>query len=104
MAEVDAARANLQTILDNLTAGVIVLDAMGLIRSSNPGAARILNVTIGEHYEGNFRRIRRSEDLRMAVQAQFDQFLTRTDQSGITGSVRLNWGAIMKCKVHSTAR
>ena len=29
MGEVDASRANLQTILDNLTAGVIVLDAQG---------------------------------------------------------------------------
>jgi HAMP domain-containing protein len=29
MSQVDAARANLQTILDNLTAGVIVLDARG---------------------------------------------------------------------------
>ncbi len=29
--------ANLQTILDNLTAGVIVLSADGVIRSSNPG-------------------------------------------------------------------
>ena len=42
MRAVDASRANLQTILDNLTAGVIVLDAQGLIQSSNPGATRIL--------------------------------------------------------------
>jgi len=33
MSQVDAARANLQTILDNLTAGVIVLDAQGRIQS-----------------------------------------------------------------------
>lgn len=38
MSQVDAARANLQTILDNLTAGVIVLDVRGYIQSSNPGA------------------------------------------------------------------
>jgi nitrogen fixation/metabolism regulation signal transduction histidine kinase len=36
------ARANLQTILDNLTAGVIVLDSQGVVLSSNPGATRIL--------------------------------------------------------------
>jgi len=36
MEQVNAARANLQTILDNLTAGVIVLDADGMIVSS-PG-------------------------------------------------------------------
>jgi nitrogen fixation/metabolism regulation signal transduction histidine kinase len=37
MEQVDAARANLQTILDNLTAGVIVLDAEGVIRRPIPG-------------------------------------------------------------------
>ena len=42
MVKVDAARSNLQTILDNLTAGVIVLGEGGIIRSSNPGATRIL--------------------------------------------------------------
>ena len=49
--QVNAARANLQTILDNLTAGVIVLDAQGVIRSSNPGATRILQVPLAA-YEG----------------------------------------------------
>jgi nitrogen fixation/metabolism regulation signal transduction histidine kinase len=54
MAQVDASRANLQTILDNLTAGVIVLDAQGAIRSSNPGATRILKVPLSE-FEGGYR-------------------------------------------------
>ncbi|MEQ1657945.1 MAG: HAMP domain-containing protein, partial [Hylemonella sp.] len=36
MEQVNAARENLQTILDNLTAGVMVLDAQGVIRSVNP--------------------------------------------------------------------
>jgi nitrogen fixation/metabolism regulation signal transduction histidine kinase len=77
MAQVDAARANLQTILDNLTAGVIVMDAHGLIRSSNPGAARILNVTL-EHYEGKaLAAIDGLTAFAMAVQAQFDQFLSQ---------------------------
>ena len=40
MGQVNAARRNLQTILDNLTAGVIVLDVQGRILTSNPGAAR----------------------------------------------------------------
>ena len=51
MGEVDAARANLQTILDNLTAGVIVLDAQGVIQSTNPGATRILRAPLAA-YEG----------------------------------------------------
>ena len=51
MGEVDAARANLQTIMDNLTAGVIVLDAEGKIITSNPGATRILRAPLAA-YEG----------------------------------------------------
>lgn len=46
MEQVDAARANLQTILDNLTTGVMVLQADGRIASSNPGATRILKLPI----------------------------------------------------------
>ena len=44
--QLDAARGNLQTILDNLTAGVIVLNARGTIQSSNPGATRILKLPL----------------------------------------------------------
>ena len=40
--QVEGARANLQTILDNLTAGVIVFDREGRIDTVNPGATRIL--------------------------------------------------------------
>lgn len=42
MGQLDAARASLQTILDNLTAGVLVLDTTGVVRTANPGAARVL--------------------------------------------------------------
>ena len=51
MAQVDLARANLQTILDNMSAGVIVMDEMGLVLSSNPGATRILRVPLAA-FEG----------------------------------------------------
>ncbi len=46
MREVDASRAHLQTILDNLTAGVVVLDRAGNIQSANPGATRILRAPL----------------------------------------------------------
>ncbi len=51
MSQVDAARANVQTILDNLTAGVIVLDVRGSIQSSNPGAGRVLRAPL-QNYHG----------------------------------------------------
>jgi nitrogen fixation/metabolism regulation signal transduction histidine kinase len=49
LTQLDAARGNLQTILDNLTAGVMVLDAQGVIHSFNPGATRILRVPVAVH-------------------------------------------------------
>lgn len=44
LAELESARTHLQTILDNLTAGVIVFDAFGQMDTVNPGAIRILRV------------------------------------------------------------
>lgn len=44
LAEVESAKTHLQTILDNLTSGVIVFDTDGHINTVNPGATRILRV------------------------------------------------------------
>ena len=42
VAQLEGARTRLQTILDSLSAGVIVFDKRGLIDTVNPGATRIL--------------------------------------------------------------
>jgi nitrogen fixation/metabolism regulation signal transduction histidine kinase len=42
VSQVESARSNLQTILDNLTAGVLVFDAEGRLETANPGATRIV--------------------------------------------------------------
>ena len=55
--QVEGARANLQTILDNLTAGVIVFDHKGRIDTVNPGATRILRLPLSVY------RRRRLEDV-----------------------------------------
>jgi nitrogen fixation/metabolism regulation signal transduction histidine kinase len=47
--QVEGARANLQTILDNLTAGVIVFDRSGVIDTVNPGATRILRLPLSAY-------------------------------------------------------
>jgi len=47
--QVEGARANLQTILDNLTAGVIVFDRNGAIDTVNPGATRILKLPLSAY-------------------------------------------------------
>ena len=49
VAQLESARSNLQTILDNLTAGVIVFDAQGLIDTVNPGATRILRLPLSAY-------------------------------------------------------
>ncbi len=49
LAQLEAARTNLQTILDNLTAGVIVFDRDGQIDTVNPGATRILRVPVSAY-------------------------------------------------------
>ncbi|MES2943429.1 MAG: ATP-binding protein [Pseudomonadota bacterium] len=75
MSQVDAARANLQTILDNLTAGVIVLDSQGRIQSSNPGATRILRVPLAAHFGKSLAEISGMEGFGHDVQLQFANFV-----------------------------
>jgi nitrogen fixation/metabolism regulation signal transduction histidine kinase len=83
MTQVDAARANLQTILDNLTAGVIVLDAQGVIVSSNPGATRILRLPLASMVGQRLAEIESLETFGRNVQAQFEAFLTVRSEHGL---------------------
>jgi len=83
MEQVSAARANLQTILDNLTAGVVVLDARGVIVSSNPGATRILRVPLAAHQGRRLADVEGMEDFAREVQARFDSFLGERSEHGL---------------------
>lgn len=82
MQEVDASRANLQTILDNLTSGVIVLDAHGLIRSSNPGAARILQLPLALHLGESLAALPGLQGFGEKVQSAFGDFLHHKTEHG----------------------
>ncbi|HXE47986.1 MAG TPA: ATP-binding protein [Ramlibacter sp.] len=83
MGQVSAARANLQTILDNLTAGVIVLDERGNIQSSNPGATRILRTPLAV-YEGlPLASVEGLEHFGASVQQQFDDYMNERKQHGL---------------------
>ena len=75
MADVDAARANLQTILDNLTSGVIVLDEAGHVVSSNPGATRILRVPMAAYQGRMLDEVPGLAEFAQEVREQFAQFL-----------------------------
>jgi len=50
VAQLEGARTRLQTILDNLTAGVIVFDRDGHIDTVNPGATRILRLPLSVYH------------------------------------------------------
>ena len=83
MVKVDASRSKLQTILDNLTAGVIVLAERGLIRSSNPGATRILRAPMAA-YEGRpLSEVPGLSEFAAAVERHFAAFLGDRDHHGL---------------------
>lgn len=83
MSQVDAARANLQTILDNLTSGVVVLEPDGAIRSSNPGATRILQQPLAAYQGRLLAEVPGLEPFGSAVQQQFAGFLARQVEHGL---------------------
>ena len=83
MGQVSHARANLQTILDNLTAGVIVLDGAGVIQSSNPGATRILRVPLAAWEGRALGEIEGMAEFAQHVQQEFDGFLGERSQHGL---------------------
>ena len=76
MSQVDAARANLQTILDNLTAGVMVLDVDGHLQSSNPGASRILRAPLQDYQGQSLGEVPGLEIFAKDVLAQFSDYLS----------------------------
>ena len=76
MSQVDASRANLQIILDNLPAGVIVLDVRGRLQSSNPGASRILRAPLQDYHGKSLGDVPGLEVFAKDVLAQFADYLS----------------------------
>ena len=83
MGQVNAARAHLQTILDNLTAGVIVLDEQGRIETANPGATRILRFPLAAYEGRQLSELPGLETFGAAVQNQFDDYMQDRLQHGL---------------------
>ncbi len=82
MAQVDAARGNLQTILDNLTAGVVVINQRGMVSGVNPGAARILKLPMASFVGQAFAEIPGVERFASGVLQQFERFVADGAQQG----------------------
>ena len=83
MEQANMARAHLQTILDNLTAGVIVLDAQGRVQSCNPGATRILRVPLAAHEGRALADIEGLSDFGLQVSRQFQAMDAEQRERGL---------------------
>ncbi len=79
VAQVEGARTNLQTILDNLTAGVIVFDRHGLIDTVNPGATRILRLPLSVYRGRGLGEVAGLEAFAAAVRQRFETLATHPE-------------------------
>ncbi len=73
VAELEGARTKLQTILDNMSAGVIVLDAEGRLDSLNPGATRILRLPLSAYLGRALGEVPGLEAFDAAQRQRFEQ-------------------------------
>ena len=83
MRALDASRTHLQTILDNLTAGVIVLDHQGRVQSANPGATRILRAPLAASTGRPLGSLPGLEAFASEVQTQFAEFEGERREHGL---------------------
>jgi nitrogen fixation/metabolism regulation signal transduction histidine kinase len=83
MAQVNLARSHLQTMLDNLTAGVVLLDTQGHILSINPGATRILQLPLAVHLGKALKDIEGLQVFGKQVMEQFHEFVAEQQQRSL---------------------
>lgn len=83
MAQVNLARSHLQTMLDNLTAGVVLLNIQGHILSINPGATRILQLPLAVHMGKKLQDIEGLQVFGRQVMEQFHDFANEQQQRSL---------------------
>ncbi|MCZ2439795.1 MAG: HAMP domain-containing protein [Burkholderiales bacterium] len=76
VALLEGARARLQTILDTLSAGVIVLDPEGRIDTVNPSATRILRLPFGAWQGRRLDEVPELEGLAQSIGQRFEMLHT----------------------------
>ncbi len=72
--QLESARTYLQTILDSLTAGVVVFDAERRIETVNPGATRILRLPLSAHLGHRLDEVPGLEAFADEVWQRFDDY------------------------------
>ncbi|MBL8327556.1 MAG: HAMP domain-containing protein [Rubrivivax sp.] len=70
--QVQRGASQMQTILDNLTAGVVLFDRLGRVQSANPGATRILRQPLQAWQGRRLGDVPGLEDFARAVQQRFE--------------------------------
>ena len=83
MAQVNLAHSHLQTMLDNLTAGVVLLDTQGHILSINPGATRILQLPLAVHLGKELQVVEGLQVFGRQVMEQFHDFVNEQQQRSL---------------------
>jgi nitrogen fixation/metabolism regulation signal transduction histidine kinase len=96
--ELEAARARLQTILDSLSAGVIVFDDAGRIDTLNPGATRILRQPLQAHTGRTLTSIEPLADFAQAISGHFKAPASETPDAQRSAQ----WQDILEVRVGST--
>ncbi len=79
--QLEGARTRLQTILDNLTAGVIVFDRHWRIDTVNPGATRILRAPLSAYEGRKLAEVPSLQGFAQAVLARFEQHLANPEEA-----------------------
>ncbi|MGN6527953.1 MAG: ATP-binding protein [Burkholderiaceae bacterium] len=92
--QLEGARTRLQTILDNLTAGVILFDAQWRIDTVNPGATRILRAPLSAYQGRKLGELPGMADFAQAVEQRFELHLAAPESGE-----RLLWQEQFELKV-----
>lgn len=72
VAQVEGARTNLQTILDNLSAGVIVFDRERRLETINPGATRVMRLPLSVYHRRQLAEVPGLETFAQAIWQRFE--------------------------------
>ncbi|MCC9596519.1 MULTISPECIES: ATP-binding protein [unclassified Rubrivivax] len=80
--QLEGARTRLQTILDTLTAGVIVFDREGCIDTVNPGATRILGLSVAAWRGRHLGELPELEGFARSVEQRYEQLADRSELGG----------------------
>lgn len=94
MAELDTSRVALQTILDHLTSGVLVLDDAGTVLLANPSAGRILRLPYEAIPGMRLYEHAAYTELADMVQQQFDATLKPAESALLSPQIGANEGKL----------